>query len=240
MNYWDFINMKDSEVVLSTRSDVTGDNIPDNIYIIGTKTSNSPFIQEIALIIQDGRTGKLTKIPLEDNIGYNPYVFLGDFTGNGVDDIMIGISSGGSGGIMYYYIFSNLMNQPKMIFNHREFNESNDYSVVYKDNYKVKIDNNTRNVAYLVDLSLRDKKYLDEVYDSDGKLKKTIQGFVNPLSGLYPIDFNSDGIFNLVAFQKVAGRYNADAIGYIESMLEWDKDEFNIYNQYVGINGYSE
>lgn len=67
-----------------------------------------------------------------------------------------------------------------------------------------------------------------------------IQGFVNPLSGLYPIDFNSDGIFNLVAFQKVAGRYNADAIGYMESMLEWDKNEFKIYNQYVGINGYPQ
>lgn len=35
-----------------------------------------------------------------------------------------------------------------------------------------------------------------------------IEGWVNPLSGLYPIDFDRDGTYELEAHQTIAGRYS--------------------------------
>lgn len=49
-------NMTPPSIVYSVLGDVNGDGIPDNVYLTGTKTPNSPFIQNITLLIQDERT----------------------------------------------------------------------------------------------------------------------------------------------------------------------------------------
>ncbi|WP_427339433.1 hypothetical protein [Caloranaerobacter sp. DY30410] len=39
----------------------------------------SPFVDNITLLIQDGRTNICYKIIPKENAGYNPTIFLGDF-----------------------------------------------------------------------------------------------------------------------------------------------------------------
>ena len=225
-------------MILSTaRGDVNGDGVPDNVYLTGIRTPDSPFVQRITLVIQDGRTGMSNRIPLKSDAGYNPILFLGDFTGDGVKDIMIGIASGGSCGTMYYYIYSDLRNSPKLLFDYELFNEAYQYEVNYKDFYKVQVKSMKNNSVYIIDISNREKDYLNEIYDQNGKLKAPIEGWVNPISGLYPIDFDSNGIYELLAYQRIAGRYNADSLGYVLTTLKWDKNQFMMSDQYVAIFG---
>lgn len=49
-------------------------------------------------------------IALKENAGYDPSIFLGDFTGDGVEEILISIPTGGSGGTYYHYIYSFVQN----------------------------------------------------------------------------------------------------------------------------------
>ncbi|MFU0824584.1 VCBS repeat-containing protein [Clostridium sp.] len=217
--------------------DVNGDRILDNIYLTGIKTATSPFVQDITLVIQDGRTGRLTRIPLKENTGYNPRLFLGDFTGNGVDDILISIDSGGSGAMMYHYIYSFTNNNPRLLFDFNVYNEQYKYEVTYMDNYKVQVISEENNAKYIIDISLKGKDYLNEIYDKDGKLKNPISGFVNPISSLQPVDFDENGVYELLAFQRIAGRYNADALGYVQNILKWQRNKFILDNQYVAIFG---
>lgn len=226
-----------SFIVSSARGDVTGDRIPDNVFLTGIKTQDSPFIQKITLVIQDGRTRHLTRIPLLNDAGYNPTVVLRDFTYDRINDIFISITSGGSGGITYYFIYSDVANIPKLIFDFNVVNEYYKYDVIYNDYYKVDVINKTNKLKYIIDISNKDKEYLNEIYDNTGKLKAPITGFVNPLSGLYPIDFEPDGVYELLAFQKIAGRYNADALGYIQTVFKWNKTSFNFESQTVAIFG---
>lgn len=219
------------------RGDVTGDRIPDNVFLTGIKTPDSPFTQNITLNIQNGVTGLTTRIPLKENAGYDPSLFLGDFTGDGINDILIGIASGGSGGIMYYYIYSFVNSVPRLLFDFDNYNETYQYDVTYRDNYKAEVVSRANNVKYIIDLTYKGADYLNEIYDKDGKLIKPISGFVNPLSGLYPVDFDSNGVYELLAYQKIAGRYNADAIGYVQNILKWDGSRFVLYNQYVAVFG---
>lgn len=225
-------------IVSSAQGDVTGDGIPDTVYLTGIRTEDSPFIQKITLVIRDGRTGRITSVPLKSDAGYNPSIFLGDFTGNRVKDILISIASGGSGGIMYYYIYSDIGNMPKLLFDYEVFNESYKYEIVYRDQYKVDVINLTNQLKYIIDISNKGKDYLQEIYNADGTLKEPIEGFVSPLSGLYPIDYDSNGVYELLGFQRISGRFAADALGYIQTSLEWDKEKFRFRDQFAAIYGF--
>lgn len=46
--------MNNYYVVSFIRSDVTGDGVPDDVYLTGIKTLDSPFIQYITLVVRDG------------------------------------------------------------------------------------------------------------------------------------------------------------------------------------------
>ena len=182
-------------------------------------------------------TSVFTSIILNENVGYNPTLFLGDFTGNSVDDILIGINTGGSGGIMYYYIYSFINNTAQLLFDFNEYNDLYKYDVIYKDNYKVEVISKTNKQKYIIDISNRGRDYLNEIYYANGKLKVQINGFVNPISGLYPVDFDSNGLYELLAYQRIAGRYNADALGYVLNTLKWENNKFDLYNQNIAIFG---
>lgn len=228
-------NITAQSIVSFVRGDVNGDRIPDNVYLTSIKTSDSPFTQNITLVIEDGRTGSFTNIPLSDNSGYNPRLFLGDFTGDGMDDIFISIDSGGSGAIMYHYIYSFINNTPQLLFDFNSYNDEYNYEVTYKDNYRVEVVSRKNDKNYIIDISTRDDEYLNEIYYENGKLKNPISGFVNPLSALYPVDFDSNNIYELLAYQKIAGRYNADSLGYVLNTLKWKDNMFILDNQYVAI-----
>ena len=238
MYHYDFMsNRINPNIVSYARGDVNGDRIPDNVYLTGIKTQDSPFTQNITLLIQHGVTGMVTSIHLEENAGYNPALFLGDFTGDGVDDILISIATGGSGGTMYYYIYSFMNDTAQLLFDFSVYNEQYKYDVTYKDNYKVEVVSRKNNVKYLIDISNKGAEYLNEIYDRNGNLKNPIVGFVNPLSGLYPVDFDSNKVYELLAYQKIAGRYNADSLGYILNTLKWENNMFVLDNQSVAIFG---
>lgn len=228
---------QNSNIYSFARGDVNGDRVPDNIYLTGIKTADSPFVQNITLMIQDGRTGMFTTIPLKENAGYNPSLFLGDFTGDGVNDIMIGIFSGGSGGMMYYYIYSFINNIAALLFDFTVYNQEYQYDVAYKNNYKAEVVSRKNNMRYVIDLTYKGTDYLNEIYDSNGKLKNPISGFVDPISGLYPVDYDANKVYELLAYQEIAGRYNADSIGYIMNILKWNTNRFVLDRQNVAIFG---
>lgn len=219
--------------------DVTGDNITDYIYLLGDKRfgAESPFRGNITLRIIDGKTGNVFAARPKQNSGYNPTLFLGDFTGDKTDDILLSIDSGGSGALGYYYIYSFLNDVPQMIFDFERFNREFVYQVNYLNNYKAEVISKANNKRYIIDLNFKGPEYLSEIYNKDGTLKEPITGWVDPLSGLYPIDFQRDGVYELYAIQAIAGRYHADGLGRVQTSLQWDGNRFVPFFQTVGIFG---
>ncbi len=232
-----FEHLNEANIITGAYGDVNGDNIRDFVYLTGTRTPNSGYIQDITLVIRDGRTGIKQQARLKSDSGYSPTITLQDFSGDKIKDIMVGIASGGSGGIMFYYIFSDVNNQLKQIFDYEEYNERYSYKVEYADYYKVMVKNIERDVTFVIDITYKGKEYLDEIYTPEGILKQPIEGWVDPLSGLYPVDFDGNGIYELLGYQSIAGRYHADSLGYVQSVLKWNGRKFYLMDQYVGVFG---
>jgi hypothetical protein len=236
-NYYYHPYVRNSAVVAFARGDINGDKIPDHVYVTGMKESGVSIIKNLTLVIQDGATGILTQVPLKENMGYNPTLFLGDLTGEGVKDILITIPTGGSGGTTYNYVYSFENNNPRLLFDSDVYNQMYQYEVIYKDNYKVEVLSKINNTKYLIDLSLRGSDYLNEIYVVNGKLKTPVTGWVDPISGLYPIDFDANKVFELLAYQQIAGRYHADSLGFIQNRLKWNGSMFVLDYQYLAILG---
>lgn len=224
-------------IITGEYGDVNGDNIRDFVYLTGTRTPNSAYIQNIALVIRDGRTGIKQRAKLKSDSGYSPAIGLLDFSGDRIKDIMVSIASGGSGGIYFYYIFSNVNNQLKQIFDYEEYNERYNYKVEFRNNYKVEVKNLETDEVFIIDITYKGREYLDELYTPEGILKQPIEGWVDPLSGLYPVDFDGNGIYELLGFQSIAGRYHADSLGYVQSVLKWNGKKFYLMEQFVAVFG---
>lgn len=58
-----------SRVVVLAYGDVTGERFRTRSTLTGVTTPKSPFVQHITLHIQDGRSGRVTRIPLQENAG---------------------------------------------------------------------------------------------------------------------------------------------------------------------------
>ncbi|MEG0448784.1 MAG: hypothetical protein RR595_02880 [Lysinibacillus sp.] len=217
--------------------DVNGDGYLDTVFLTGMKTPDSPYWRQITLFILYGRTRTLERVPLKENEGYNPTIFLGDFTKNHVDDILIVSDTGGSGGIINASIFSYINGRMHQIFDAATFNDKHQYDVDFQNNYQVKVTSDSPKKKYILDLMYKGADYLSEIYNKDGTLKQPIQGWVDPIGGLYPIDFSRGGTYQLLAIQSIAGRYHADGLGYVENVLSWNGHEFTIDRQLVSIPG---
>jgi hypothetical protein len=224
-------------IVTVKRGDIDGDGIKDNVYLSAYKTPDSPFWKDITLVVQNGRTHHYDHIYFKNNSGYNPTLFLGDLTGNKGEDILVVIDTGGSGGTVYAYIFSYINGQIRQIFDSDAFNDSYKYDVTYENQYKAKVISYHLREKYILDLTYKGKEYLSEIYNPQGILKAPINGWVNPLSGLYPIDFNRDNRYELEVYQMIAGRYNADSLGYVQTVLKWNGQEFGPDRQTVATFG---
>lgn len=231
------MNLYRTVTVASKQGDIDGDGIKDNVFLTANKTPDSPFWRNVTLVIQNGRTNQYEHVPMKNNAGYNPTLFLGDFTGNKGDDILVVIDTGGSGGSIYAYVFSYLNGQLMTIFNSDALDETYKYAVNYENEYKAKVISYYLKERYILDLTYKDKEYLSEIYNKDGVLKAPIEGWVNPLSGLYPVDYNRDGIYELEAYQRIAGRYNADSLGFVQTVLKWNGLAFAPDRQNVAIFG---
>lgn len=229
-----------SDYIIDCRTgDVNGDRIPDSVCTVGHRPQDlsSPFVEDIAILIQDGATHKYTRIPLKENVGYNPTVFLGDFTGDHVDDILVSIDSGGSGGFSYDYVYSFVNNKPRLLFDSEAFGEKYKYQVNYLDYYKVEVISDVFKERFIIDISGRGKEYLSAIYNPNGTLKAPLQGDVIPMGNVYPVDYQRDGLFELNVIQRIIGQYNADTMGWLNTYLKWNGKEFEPTMQNVTIFG---
>lgn len=224
-----------------SQGDVTGNGSIDNVYIGGSKTFGeaSSYAENLQLIVREGLTQKRISVPLDIGSGYNPSLFLGDFTGDDVKDILITVFGDGEGAYMYAYIYSMVDGEPKLLFDYKTFNEAYNGSATYKDYYKVEVEMAKPPKIYEIDISQQDEEYLASIYDENGDLDQPIVGNVSGLIALNPLDYDRDRVYELSAIQRISDTDKKETIGLIETFLEWQEatQTFEPVEQYAAVYG---
>lgn len=224
-----------TQVVLVSRTgDVTGDGVLDEVYLVGTVTDDSAFIRNITLMIRNGRTGRLTQVALRENAGFEPTIYLCDFTGDEVEDIKVTIQSPGGGGVTFTYIYSFAGGQLRLLFDGQKFFENKEYVAFYDDGFVVVVVDETLGLTFRIDVSTNPAA--QELYDEKGRLLQPTEANVGPFIVAYPIILDEEaGVCNLLVLTRVFGRFAADTLGFIQSFLTWDGTAFTTFREDLAI-----
>ena len=223
--------------IATARGDLTGDGAPESLVLSGEQSAGSAYWQNIELEITDGRTGRTARVPLAHDGGYDPQLVLGSMTARDRADVLIALETGSSGAIGLYSVIAYQNGAYRTVFDSEQYAEQMRYRVQYLDQYAVRAQSENTGMNYYIDLAGKDAAQLARIYREDGTLRQPQEGFVDPVSLLYPADVNRDGLLELVAWQRISGLYHADALGDFINTLAWDGRTFVLASQTVGILG---
>lgn len=229
----------DKEVIHFAQADVTGDGIPDSIYLVGNRPRPQMpgYVENLGLRVTSG--GKVYEVDFPYGNGYSPILFVGDLTQDGVNDILVNIFAGGDGGFLTSYAYSFANEQPRLLVDSKTFNDLQTGTVTYQDNYRVQIQTLRPPRIYTIDISDRGPDYLNEIYNEDGTLRRPLEGTLLGLIALHPVDFDVNGQYNLSAVQRAIGLTNLDTLGLLETYFSWRPaiSRFQPFAQYFSILG---
>lgn len=215
--------------------DVTGDQIDDFVYLAGSKQSPDAIYQEnLTLYIVDGITNETTMQVLPLKGGYGGMLFVGDFNQDFIEDVYVSVSSGGSGNLNYYYVYSFKEKEAIQLFDYEVFNQMNQWQATFKDQYKIEL-SNQNNQVFMLDISKKDVQLLSKYYNPNGSVKSNILGEVLSIGGLTPVVTPiGNGSYDLVASQRIVGITPIDDFGVIETYLTFKGQYSYPYEIVVG------
>jgi uncharacterized iron-regulated membrane protein len=132
---------KETRVVDERHADVTGDGVADTVQLVGRNLASGGFAREHQMLVTDGATGQRLSAELGDESGgFDQPLFLGDFDGDKVADILVSIPTGGSGGVVHYYLLTMAGSNPRYIVLPKAFLAGPRFKIAFLDQFKVKVD----------------------------------------------------------------------------------------------------
>ncbi len=156
---------------------------------------------------------KINIIPQNDS-GYQPKVFIGNFLDNGLEEMLYSVESGGSGGYSFYEMYSLKNGESNLIFN------SNDFSPIISAQYIGKD---------IIEIDYQSKK-LYMSYSNEGCIDNNCDINISPVNAILPFYNISLNRYYLQVLQKVYGGYSANNFGYVVSMLQINEDGYDVIN----------
>lgn len=197
-------------MVSKETADITGDGKPDEIRLQGLPYQDEEsYLKEIFIEI-GASNGETYKLPLES--GAKAAQQLIDLNNDGLEDVFVSVSTGGSGGIVLNYLYS----LKDFVVTDLTVPEPLELETHFLDGYKAEILINATGKSYRFNLKDRKKYYKKMGLYVKGKLNEPTELMVNAFSSMEPIALK-DGKLGLKGVQRVTGIANADTIAYVES-----------------------
>lgn len=226
-------------VIITKIGNVKGKREEDIIYLLGNvegKGKNAVY-SNMQIIVSDGENGSMIDINLRGIRGYNPKIALENFKIDKNKEILFTIEDKENNGYIIGEMYSIDSDKEVKIFDTGYYKRGEIYQVLYQDNYKVNLVDINTNINYLIDISKKDKAYLNNIYDSNGKLKKEIFGKVLPVSEISPINLSRNDKIDILSIQKIIGINENDILGNLNCILSFKDIKFEKINSFVTILG---
>ena len=223
--------------------DVTGDGICDVVFLIGEKYApDSYYLKEHRIVLIDGASLAETTLSLgADSGGYEGELTLGKVSTTKAQDILVGLPTGGSGGITNYYLISCAEGKPMVLAGPDVLTEGLHFQVSLMDDFTVKVNSDELDETYLLDLkrlpSFEDtlSEVYKDIYSVSGKLLEPQEGFVDPSGMIELRDIDGDGISELIGYHSIWVVYHANSIGMARPSWKWIDNELKLISLDVSL-----
>ena len=227
--------------------DVDGDGKDEEVLLMGNKiVKDSYFMGELYVIVKDLNDGKIKAYIRPQNCGgYNSFLTLADVTGDGIYDVIINASTGGSGDTVDLRVLNFAGGEAKEIFT-KENNSGIAFVGKYLPNYKAELMFPTINKNIVVDLSGKKDLYNNfNIYAANGQVKNSgempyMQDFFSAIA----IDVDGDGTEELVTAQRITGPISMETLGYVRTIWKyaaenWQAKQIDFRMNLLSKNNYS-
>ena len=197
------------------------------------------FSNNIELIVKP----KKKQLPLMVKIPFSGYyfqLFLGDFNGDGKDEILVRGSFLELRGYAIGTIYANVDGMLQNIFNQELFTSSYPFTAKYLDNYKLEVYSLPLMERYVIDISTRSKEYLELLYNPDGKVKENVGPAITPVIDVDPVKSIYDSNYGLIVKQNIVGIDNYDVFAVIESYFSLLDNEVKLISMGILTFGMKE
>lgn len=212
--------------------DVTGDNIRDNIILVGEKDENvsADSWDNIKLIIRDGKNKKYHKLSSgKFTSGGRGRIFLGDFNGDKTLDMLMNFCGKDSGSDSWYSLIAFSNCKTKYLLEHENSSFGLSFSIDFVDDYKISIFNKELNKFFSINAESKKDTYTSlGIYDNKGEIIKRQEGLYTGITELRPADIDKDGVYELVGIQRLSGICEADIVGYAKSLWRYEKESMKL------------
>nr|WP_295973614.1 hypothetical protein [uncultured Bacillus sp.] len=220
-------NLNEKEIVLiEEKQDISGDGKDETILLKGVRyEEGASYLREIKLFIK-ASNGKSYSHELEG--GYEPSVTFVDLDHDGIEDLLISIPAGGSGGITNY----NWLTFKDFQLKEMILPDPLTITSQFLENYQAKIviENTGQSVTF--NLQERKKEYDRLGIYQNGKLNEPRELMIDPYSTFKPV-IVKDHLYGLKAIQQISGAYHADGIAFIESTWFYENGKWNLVDAKV-------
>lgn len=214
------------ELIETFEADVTGDGIKETISVEGVPfQKDDPLLKKVYIQIENQK-GEKQRIGFEG--GADPKIILEDFNQDGISDILISLSTSGSGGVSNYYLYTlkdfqvTDLGVPEPLVVQSEF--VNGYKA------KIQIENNKK--TYKFNLKDRAEEYEQSGLYYEGKLNEPTELMVDSFNRLEPVQIKGKKV-GLKGNQTISGAFHADVIGNLDSTWIFENNGWKLVNTKV-------
>jgi hypothetical protein len=205
----------------SERLDINGDRKVDDVVLCGEKQEdNNPYWQNISVAVRDGKSGKFSLASVgEWNIGLVPKIFIGKFTTDKNQDILVSMATGSSGGIYQFALLAYLNGQIIPVISQDELNKGLQLETQCLPAYALKVTNKASGSSVVLDLHKGAELYQNlGIYNEQGQLLADPMVLVDGYGVLEPKDDNGDGIYELHGMQGISVGIHANQVATANSV----------------------
>jgi hypothetical protein len=225
----------DTYVFDSKRVDVTGDGIADDVVLTGEKQGKNPYVQNISVAVKDGHNNKYLMTSIGTlNTGLDPKLFIGKFSKNGSNDILVSLATGGSGGVYQYSLLTDQNNQLTALVSQKELNQGLALETQCLSELKLKIMDKNTGYTTSIDLhkGLADYERMG-IYNSKGKLLKDPMILVDGFGVLKPEYDSINGVYDLHGIQSISVGFHANSVANALSVWAIDNSHLKLLSEKV-------
>ncbi|MGL4336845.1 MAG: hypothetical protein ACRCST_08110 [Turicibacter sp.] len=221
-------------IIISTAfGDVDHDLFCEKVTLSGELEENdSQYMNKIQLtILKHDNKKNVFDLDIE---GYQFHLFLGNFSDDKKNQILITGESGGSGGYAIARLYQVEGNQLKVLLDEESIAKQLTYQATYLKGGGARVICEETKKKYIIDIRKNFSNYLALVYDKQGNILPEITPDVSFPNTIYPILLPYKDYYSLQVQQRIIGVSNADTLGAIQTVIEVAKNhEINLEYQYL-------